>query len=191
MAGRFLVLTPLLFLLTACRQEQLSLPVAHAAGSDEFRATVPNTSQEEIDQPGIRDSCYSYILRRPREQRATAVQARLKKADDMEAAFSAQTLTVDLVGDHANILSLEFPVVWPADAYSSRVSSVIEGYFSTPDIQDYMCNSGFAGVRLAARGLNDHRIHSLWTARITSEGLVKNASAEQASNVQAPTLEAR
>ena len=173
MAGRFLALTPLLFLLTACRQEQLSLPVAHAAGSEEFHATVQRTSRE-IYHPAQSESCYAYILLRPREQRATAVQARLKKADEMAAAFGSRAVTVDLVGDHANVLSLQFPVVWPAEPYSSRVSSVIEGYFSTPDIQDYMCNSGFAEVRLSARGLNDRRIHPIWTARITSEGLVKD-----------------
>jgi hypothetical protein len=173
MAGRFLALTPLLFLLTACRQEQLSLPVAHAAGMEEFHAAV-QTRSPAIYPTGIHDSCYSYILLRPPAQRADAVQARLRKADEMEAAFSAQTVTVDLLGDHANILSLQFPVVWPAESYAGRVSSVIEDYFSSPEIQDYMCNSGFAEVRLAARGRNDRKVHPLWTARITSTGLVKN-----------------
>jgi hypothetical protein len=92
----------------------------------------------------------------------------------MEAAFSAQTVTVDLLGDHANILSLQFPVVWPAEPYTNRVSSVIEDYFASPEIQDYMCNSGFAEVRLSARGRNDRKVHPLWTARITSAGLVKD-----------------
>ena len=31
----------------------------------------------------------------------------------MTAAF--ESVTVDLVGDHANILSLQFPVIWPAE----------------------------------------------------------------------------
>ncbi len=186
MAGRFLALTPLLFLLTACRQEQLSLPVAHAAGSEEFHAALRRTS-EEVYRPSPSESCYSYILLRPRDQRATAVQARLKKADEMAAAFGSRTVTVDLVGDHANILSLQFPVVWPAEPYSSRVSSVIEGYLSAPDIQDYMCNSGFAEVRLSARGLNDRRIHPIWTARITSEGLVKDVPPDQVSDNRFPT----
>jgi hypothetical protein len=185
MAGRFLAPTLLLFLLTACRQEQLSLPVAHAAGSEEFHATVQRTSRESY-HPAQSESCYAYILLRPKEQRATAVQARLKKADQMAAAFGSRAVTVDLVGDHANVLSLQFPVVWPAEPYSSRVSSVIEGYFSTPDIQDYMCNSGFAGVRLAARGLNDRRIHPIWSARITSEGLVKDAPPDQVSDTRFP-----
>ena len=101
------------------------------------------------------------------------MQARLKKADQLVAAFDSERLAVDLVGDHANILSLQFPVVWPAQpAYSDRVSSVVEEYFSSPDVQDDMCNSGFAEVRLSARGLNDRRIHPIWTARITSEGLL-------------------
>jgi hypothetical protein len=186
MAGRFLALTPLLFLLTACRQEQLSLPVAHAAGSEEFHATVHRTSRE-IYHPAQSESCYAYILLRPKEQRATAVQARLKKADEMAAAFGSRAVTVDLVGDHANVLSLQFPVVWPAEPYSRRVSSVIEGYLSTPDIQDYMCNSGFSEVRLSARGLNDRRIHPIWTARITSEGLVKDVPSDQVSNNRFPT----
>ena len=32
-------------------------------------------------QPAPIESCYAYILLRPKDQRATAVQARLKKAD--------------------------------------------------------------------------------------------------------------
>ncbi|HTZ59799.1 MAG TPA: hypothetical protein VMB49_16940 [Acidobacteriaceae bacterium] len=188
MAGRFLVLTPLLFLLTSCRQEQLSLPVAHAAGT-EFHAAVQSDSSK-IDHLGVRDSCYSYILLRPRDQRATAVQARLKKADEMEAAFRARKMTVDLLGDHANILSLQFPAAWPANAYARLVSSVIEDYFSSPEIQDYMCNAGFAQVRLSAIGRNDHRLHPLWTARITSTGLVKDSSSGTETTGEEPTEQA-
>ena len=104
-------------------------------------------------RPAPSENCYSYILLRPKDQRATAVQARLKKADQMAAAFDSRRVTVDLVGDHANILSLQFPVVWPAKlSYSDRVSSVVEDYFASPDVQDYMCNSGFAEVRLSAAG---------------------------------------
>ncbi len=173
MAVKLLVLTPLLFLLTACRQEQLSLPVAHAAGSDEFHSDVQRPSQETL-QPTISESCYSYILLRPREQRATAVQARLKKADQLAAAFNSARVTVDLLGDHANILSLQFPVVWPAKpAISERVSRIVEDYLTSPDVEDYMCSTGFSEVHLAARGLNDHRLHPIWTARITTEGLLK------------------
>jgi hypothetical protein len=81
---------------------------------------------------------------------------------------------VDLVGDHANILSLQFPVRWPAPpSYSDRVSTIVENYFSSPDVEDNLCNSGFDEVRLQARGLNDRRIHPIWTARVTSEGLLK------------------
>lgn len=174
MASKLLVLTPLLFLLTACHQEQLSLPVAHAAGSEEFHADVPRPSQETM-QPTISENCYAYILLRPKDQRAIAVQARLKKADLLAAAFNSARVTVDLLGDHANILSLQFPVVWPAQpALSARVSSIVEDYLTSPDVEDYMCNSGFSEVRLAARGLNDHRVHPIWTARITTEGLLKS-----------------
>jgi hypothetical protein len=93
----------------------------------------------------------------------------------MVAALDSRTITVDLVGDHANILSLQFPVRWPAPAsYSDRVSTIVEKYFSSPEVEDDLCNSGFDQVRLQARGLNDHRrIHPIWTARVTSEGLLK------------------
>ncbi len=183
MAGRLLALTTLLFMLTACRQEQLSLPVTHAAGSEGFHAGLRRAS-EETYQPAPIESCYAYMLRRPKDQRATAVQARLKKADQITAAF--KSVTVDLVGDHANILSFQFPVIWPAEPYAERISSVIEQYFSSPEVQDYMCDTGFAEVRLSARGLNDRRIHPIWTARITSAGLVKDSSRDQVSDVQFP-----
>jgi hypothetical protein len=173
MAGKLLVLTTLLFMLTACRQEELSLPVAHAAGTEEFHPDVRPLSQE-ILQPAASQSCYSFILLRPPDQRATAVQARLKKADELAAAFHRSKLAVDLVGDHANILSLQFPAVWPAEpAYAARVSSIVEDYLTSPDVEDYMCNSGFDEVRLSARGLNDRRIHPIWTAQITTEGLLR------------------
>jgi hypothetical protein len=31
----------------------------------------------------------------------------------------------------------------------------------------------FAEVRLSAKGINDGRIHTIWKAQVTSEGLVK------------------
>jgi hypothetical protein len=173
MAGKLLVLTTLLFLLTACRQEQLSLPVAHAAGTEEFHSDVRLPFQEVL-RPPASDSCYSFILLRPRDQRATAVQARLKKADQLAAAFNPSKVAVDLMGDHANILSLQFPVAWPAEpAYADRVSTIVEDYLTSPDVEDYLCNSGFDQVRLSARGLNDRRVHPIWTARITTEGLFR------------------
>jgi hypothetical protein len=173
MAGKLLLLSTFLLMLTACRQEHLSLPVAHAAGTDEIRPEVQRRPQE-ILQPSSSQSCYSFMLLRPRDQRAIAVQARLKKADQLAAAFHRSKVAVDLMGDHANILSLQFPVVWPAEpAYASRVSSIVEDYLTTPDVQDYMCNSGFDEIRLSARGLNDRRIHPLWSARMTTEGLLK------------------
>lgn len=212
MPARLLVLAPLLLLLTACRQEQLFPVVAHAAGSEEFHTPLQNApaiqpahlaqtptfdqapparhrsrrAARRIHYPGFHDSCYSYILLRPKGQRATAVQARLSKADAIEAAFGAQTVDVDLIGDHANIMALQFPVVWPADSYTNHVSSVIEEYLSTPDVLDYMCNSGFAEVRLSARGLNDGEMHLLWTARITAESLILTRHTGDAPSDQTP-----
>jgi hypothetical protein len=181
MTGRLLVLTPFLLLLTSCRQDQLSLPITHAASTQEDRAEIRPTSEPVYQLPPS-ESCYSYILLRPRDQRATAVQARLKKADQMAAAFGAQNVSVDLMGDHANILALEFPGVWPdLGSYSHRVSSVVEEYLTTPEVQDYLCNAGFAEVRLSVRAIGDRRIHPIWTARITSEGPVKNLPEEEAS----------
>jgi hypothetical protein len=177
MAGKLLVLTTLLLMLTACRQEHLSLPVAHAAGTEEVRSGVYDPPQE-ILRPEASQSCYSFMLLRPKDQRAIAVQARLKKADELSAAFRRSKVAVDLMGDHANVLSLQFPAVWPAEpTYADRVSSIVEDYLSSPDVQDYMCNSGFDEVRLSARGLNDRRIHPVWAARITTEGLLKLAPA--------------
>jgi hypothetical protein len=184
MAGKSLALTTLLFLLTACRQQELSLPVTHAAMSQGSNPVTQRSSQQ-VYQPAPSQSCYSYILLRPKDQRATAVQARLKKTDQLAAAFGTRTVTVDLLGDHANILSLTFSVVWPVQqAYSDGISAVVEEYFSSPEVQDYMCNSGFAEVRLSARGQNDRRIHPIWTARVTSEGLVKDPLPGQVSDVQ-------
>jgi hypothetical protein len=177
MAGRTVALTALLWMLTACRQDQLSLPITHAAVSQPQFATAIAPAPDPLPfepapEPGA--SCYSFILLRPKDQRATAVQARLKQVDAMVAALDSRTISVDLVGDHANILSLQFPVRWPAPpSYSDRVSTIVENYFSSPDVEDNLCNSGFDEVRLQARGLNDRRIHPIWTARVTSEGLLK------------------
>ena len=182
MTGRLLALTPFLFMLTSCQQEQLSLPVTHAATTQEVRSEIQRSPAEPAEPPPPIKNCYAYIRLRPRDQRAMAVQARLEKADLMSAAFSARTVTVDLLGDHANILSLQFPVVWPYQAfYLDRIRSVVEDYFATPEVQDYLCNAGFAEVRLAVRGINDGRIHPVWTARVTSEGLVKDGENEEAS----------
>jgi hypothetical protein len=206
MPGKLLVLAPLLLLLAACRQEQL-LPVAHAAGSDddhipqekaELNSLTPASSAQAIPQldqaqtgqhvsrrspkpiryPGLHDSCYAYIVLRPQVQRADAVQARLSKADTIESAFGAQNVDVDLLGDHANIMALQFPMVWPASSYANLVSSVIADYLSSPGILDYMCSAGFAEVRLSARGLNDGKMHLLWTAKVTTEGLVQTHRTE-------------
>jgi hypothetical protein len=210
MPGKLLMLAPLL-LLTACRQEQL-LPVAHAAGQEEFRSSVQQAhtphqvlavdSATLTGQPslhaarksqrfGLHDSCYAYMMQRPKTQRATAVQARLNKADAIEAAFSAQTMDVDLVGDHANVLAMQFPVIWPNNTYASRVSSVIEEYFSAPETLDYMCNAGFAEVRLLARGMNDGHMHTLWTAHVTAIGLVKEKRTAESLTVRDSTEQAQ
>jgi hypothetical protein len=188
-----------LLTLTACREEQRTLPIVHAAG-----ISLQTTGQKQsatgirgpihksgIDMQRITNElyknappqyCYSFIRKRPREQRASAVQARLAQADRMTAAFEPDVLTVDLVGDHANVLSLEFSVNWPAESYVSRVSSVVKEYFASVDIEDYMCSAGFAEVRLSARDVIDQRIHPIWSARVTSEGLLKSKFAGQIAN---------
>jgi hypothetical protein len=183
---RSLAFTALLWMLTACRQEQLSLPVTHAAVAQSQSvvavAPLPQPSQAG-PEPG--SSCYSFTLLRPKDQRAVAVQARLKQADLMIAALDSRVIRVNLVGDHANILSLQFPVRWPAPPnYAERVSTLVEHYFASPDVEDDLCNSGFDQVRLQARGLNDGRIHPIWTARVTSEGLLKlDADGEDLASV--------
>jgi hypothetical protein len=183
-----LILT--LLTLTACREEQRTLPVVHAANTA-LRATRQKYSPPDTDGPMLNTGidfqsitnelltntptqyCYSFIRKRPREQRAGAVQARLAQSDRMTAAFEPDLLTVDLIGDHANILSLEFPVAWPDRSYVSHVSSIVEDYFASVDIEDYMCSAGFAEVRLSARNVADQHVHSIWSARVTSEGLLK------------------
>jgi hypothetical protein len=146
----------------------------HKSGIDMQRIT------NELYRNAPPQYCYSFIRKRPREQRASAVQARLEQGDRMTAAFEPDLLTVDLIGDHANILSLEFPVAWSDQSHISQVSSVVEEYFSSADIEDYMCSAGFAEVRLSARDVVDQHIHPIWSARVTSEGLLKSA-AQQAS----------
>jgi hypothetical protein len=193
MALKGLATITLLSMLTACREERRSLSIIHATGSS-MQATSQKLSKfdkpaplqeprmdtrrvaDEIDGNALPQYCYSFILNRPREQRASAVQARLEQADRMTAAFDPDLLTVDLIGDHANVLSLEFPVVWPAESYVSHVSSIVEEYFASADIEDHMCGAGFAEVRLSARGLISQRPHHIWTARVTSEGLLKSTT---------------
>jgi hypothetical protein len=196
MAFKVLAIITVVTMLTACREQQRSLPINHAADSSRRNAGQkppnphsPGPMQEpRIDVRRITSNiyknvpaqyCYSFILKRPRDQRASAVQARLEQADRMTAAIDPNLLAVDLIGNHANILSLEFPVVWPAGSYVSHVSSIVDEYFASVDIEDYMCNAGFAEVRLSARGLIDQRIHAVWTARVTSEGLLKSTGGVQ------------
>ena len=181
MSGRLLTFTTLLLLLTGCREEQLTLPVTHAAMSQPQPETeMPRTPRKGELKPG--SSCFSFIPLRPRNQRADAVQERLRQADEMAAALDANTVTVDLVGDHANVLSLEFPVRWPAPPfYAQRVSSIVERYFSTADVEDDLCNAGFAAVKLSLRSLNDRRVHPIWTAKVTTEGLLRQEHQEAKS----------
>jgi hypothetical protein len=178
LSGR-LTLTTLLILLTGCQQDQLTLPVTHAA------TTVPQPEQAttRAAQPGDLkpgSSCFAFIPLRPAAQRADAVQERLRQTDEMSAALDSKTVTVDLIGDHANVLSLEFPVNWPASpAYAQRVSAIVERYFSAAEVEDNLCNAGFAAVKLSLRGLNDQQLHHLWTARVTTEGLLKQEPSKQ------------
>jgi hypothetical protein len=186
MESKFFALTSLLFLLSGCSQQPLTLPVTHAAVSPSAELTPPRVGlpppkpvQSETDlkyETTPRQTCYAYMLERPKDQQATAVQARLRKADQMSQAFGSHLVTVDLLGDHVNILSLQFAAIRNANpAYSRQISSVVEDYLTAPSIQDYLCNAGFAEVRLSERSSNDGRVHPLWTARITTDGLVKAA----------------
>lgn len=180
-----------LLMLTACREERPTLPVVQAASATlkaTYQKRSPSDRNGSINHPGIdmqritndlyRNAppqyCYSFIRHRPREQRADAVQARLAQADRMTAAFEPDLLAVDLIGDHANILLLEFPVTWPDESRVSHVSSIMEGYFASVDIEDYICGAGFAEVRLSARDVADQSLHPIWSARVTSEGLLKS-----------------
>jgi hypothetical protein len=54
----------------------------------------------------------------------------LEQADRMTLAFDPDLLTVDLIGEHANVLSL---VVWPAQSYVSHVSSIVGEYSASAD----------------------------------------------------------
>lgn len=180
-----------LLTLTACREGQPALPIIHAASASlqaisykrspaDIRGPMHKSGidiqriTEELYKNAPPQYCYSFTSRRPREQRASAVQARLEQTDRMVAAFEPDFLTVDLIGDHANILSLEFPVAWPDQSRVNQVSSVVEEYFAAVDMEDYLCGAGFAEVRLSARGVADQRIHPIWSARVTSEGLLKS-----------------
>jgi hypothetical protein len=184
MAAKIILVTILLMVVTAFHHDPPSvdktlsvhsLPIATELTSPSNSALENLT--EEIDKP-VEQSCYAYMRRRPASQRADAVQARLRHADRMTSSFDPNLLTVDVLGDHANILSLEFPVVWPdSPAHVSQVSSVINEYFSSPAIKDYLCQSGFDEVRLSARGVNDEKSHSIWKAQVTTDGLVKSGLA--------------
>jgi len=192
MDGRVVIAITLMLLLAGCRQDQRSLPVIHAASETvngqldaRIQDRVPARAVPQVetgtDEPMAAQLCRSFLLHRPRSQRAQAVQARLQYADRVTAAFEPRLLNVDLIGDHADILSLQLALVWPADpAYVHRVNSVVEDYLTSADVQDTMCNSGFAEVRLSVKGLNDRRIHPLWRAQVTSEGLLKLGGAPDA-----------
>jgi hypothetical protein len=194
MASKIIVFTSLLVILTVCRPNQYLVPPGNAATGTTIKLPDENSSElkvagsglhsrpesgsvsDQIHRPAREKSCYDFLRLRPREQRERAVQARLKQADRMTAAFEP-LLTVDLLGDHANILYLQFPAIWlNMPDYVRRASAVVDDYFSSSDIEDYLCQSGFAEVRLAARGLNDRRSHLIWRAQVTSEGLLRTGT---------------
>jgi hypothetical protein len=189
MAGRIILVATLFVLVTIFHQDlapprktsvapRLAIDTknsspALASVDPEPQSSSALQSITEVDRP-LAQSCYAFMRRRPRSQQAEAVQARLRHADRMTAAFDPDLLTVDVLGDHANILSVEFPVVWPDDlAHVSRVSAVVDDYFASPAIHDYLCQAGFAEVKLSARGLNDEQSHPIWTAQVTTAGLIK------------------
>jgi hypothetical protein len=188
MESKFFTLTSLLFLLGGCGQQQLTLPVTHAAVSPSADLNPPElelppparvepgplqAATDTIYETTPSKTCYSYMLERPKDQQAVAVQARLRKADQMSEAFGSHLVSVDLLGDHVNVLSLQLPAVRTASStFLRQVSSVVEDYLTEPSIQDYLCDAGFAEVRLSERSSNDGRMHPLWTARITTDGLV-------------------
>jgi hypothetical protein len=190
MAARIIVVATVLVVLTIFHQDPSAQHKINAASRHAIN-TETNASRlatvepeplsgsawqgltEEIERP-VEQSCYAFMRRRPPSQRADAVQARLRHVDRMTTAFDPNLLTVDILGDHANILSLEVPVVWPDRlGYVSRVSSVVDDYLSSPAIKDFLCQSGFDEVRLLARGVNDEQSHLIWRAQVTTDGLVK------------------
>jgi hypothetical protein len=184
MAAKIILVTILLVVVTAFHQDppslHKSLPVHRLAVDTESTSPANSALQhltEEFEKP-VEQSCYAFMRLRPAGQQGDAVQARLRHADRMTSAFDPNLLTVDVLGDHANILSLEFPVVWPDNpAHVRQVSSVVNSYFSSPEIKDYLCQAGFDQVRLSARDVNDEKSHSIWQAQVTTDGLVRSGLA--------------
>ncbi len=181
MTGKLLVLTPFLFMLTSCQQEQLSLPVTHAASTQEAHSEIQRPRVEPVDQPPPIKNCYAYILLRPRDQRAMAVQARLKKADVMSGS---------LWFAHGHSRPARRPRQYPVPAVPcrmagpavlpDRIRSVVEDYFSTPDVEDYMCNRGLPKSGGRPGHERPARSSHLDGAR-HQRGLVKDAPDEEAS----------
>jgi hypothetical protein len=139
----------------------------HNLGIDMQRIT------DELNKAAPPQYCYSFNRKRQRGQRADAAQALLAQADRMVAAFEPELLSVDLIGDHANILALEFSADWPDESRVSQVSSIVEGYLASVDIEGYMCGAGFAEVQLSARSMADQHIHTIWSARLTKRELAE------------------
>jgi len=100
------------------------------------------------------------------------------KTNSTGSALRSMTkqIAVGVPGERADILSLEFPVEWPATpAYVRRVSTVVDNYFPARDIKDHVCQSQFVEVTLSSGGLNDKKSLPVWRAEVTTNGLVKRS----------------
>jgi hypothetical protein len=170
MAGRNTAVTRLLVLLTIVHRD-LSLPPKITALVRRSIDTKTNSTGSATfnDQPPLGSALRSMT-------KQIAVQVRLRHADRVTAAFNQKLPTVDIPGDRADILSLEFPVEWPATpAYVRRVSTVVDNYFPARDIKDHVCQSEFAEVTLSSGGMNDKKSLPVWRAEVTTNGLVKRS----------------
>lgn len=171
--------------LVGCQRQPNEVHASHRADSriesPNSAATAPQALQPaKIPAPppnaALMNSpvdCYLFARGKTASQRANAVQERLRQADQMSATLDPHIIAVDLVGDHANILSMRFAVKWPADlGYAGHVRAIIQNYFSSPAVVNGSCDAGFSKIELSAVGVNDGLLHSLWTAQFTSEGLL-------------------
>ncbi len=146
MAGRNTAVTRLLVSLTIVHRD-LSLPPkitalvrpaidtkTHSTSSTTFNhqpqlGSALRSMTRQIDELVERFSCV-FMERGPSNLRADAVQVRRRHAGRVTATFSQNLFTVEVPGDRADILSLEFPAESPAAlAYVHRVSTVVDNYF--------------------------------------------------------------
>jgi hypothetical protein len=191
MAGRITPVTRFLVLLTIVHRDlspppkitavvrrgidtEANSPDSATSNDQPQLGAAPQSITKQIGELVARP-CYAFMQRRRSVQHADAVQAPLGHADRMRDAFSPNLLTVDGHGDRADILSLEFPVEWPAaPAYVRRVSTVVDNYFPARDIKDHV------SVRIRrsdtfGKGLNDEKSHPVWWAEVTTNGPVKRS----------------